>query len=156
MSHVYLSKMMYFPIVYKGGGGKQLIFTGHLLCTRHYIYQPLVCSLNPNIVPRPECYPHIVEEETNAKSWRKSPSFIKQDFDVSRVEIQGCCSLVAQRVKDPALSLPWLWSLLWQVFDPWPRNFHIPWVWPKKEKKNRAVSQVHVVLLSQTQGMNIN
>ena len=40
--------------------------------------------------------------------------------------------LVAQWVKDLALSLLWLWSLLWHEFDPWPRNFHIPWVQPKK------------------------
>ena len=33
-------------------------------------------------------------------------------------------SLVAQQVKDPAL------SLLWLSFDPWPRNFRVPWAWP--------------------------
>ena len=32
-------------------------------------------------------------------------------------------SLVAQEVKDPALSLLWLRSLLWHGFDPCPRNF---------------------------------
>ena len=31
-------------------------------------------------------------------------------------------SLVAQWVKDPALSLLWLWLLLWQGFNPWPGN----------------------------------
>jgi len=31
-------------------------------------------------------------------------------------------SLVAQWVKDPALSLPWLRSQLWLGFDPWPGN----------------------------------
>ena len=31
-----------------------------------------------------------------------------------------------QRIKDPAL------SLLWHRFDPWPRNFLMPQVWPKK------------------------
>ena len=25
-----------------------------------------------------------------------------------------------------------LWSVLWHVFDPWPRNFHLPWVARKK------------------------
>ena len=29
-------------------------------------------------------------------------------------------SLVAEQVKDPALSLQWLGSLLWSGFDPWP------------------------------------
>ena len=31
-------------------------------------------------------------------------------------------------VKDSTL------SLLWLGFDPWPGNFSIPWVWPKKKK----------------------
>ena len=44
-------------------------------------------------------------------------------------------SLVAQSTKDPALSLLWLWSLLWCGFDPWPGNFHLPWVQPKKKKR---------------------
>ena len=29
---------------------------------------------------------------------------------------------MAQQVKDPALSLQRLWSLLWRRFDPWPGN----------------------------------
>ena len=36
-------------------------------------------------------------------------------------------SLEAPLVKDLA-SL-----LLWRGFDPWPGNFHMPWVWQKKE-----------------------
>ena len=36
-------------------------------------------------------------------------------------------------VKDPAL------SLLWCGFDPWPRNFYMPRVWPKKKKKKVGV-----------------
>ena len=42
--------------------------------------------------------------------------------------------LVAQQVKDSVLSLQWLRLLLWHGFDPWPGNFHVPWVWPKKKK----------------------
>ena len=37
-------------------------------------------------------------------------------------------SLVAQQVKALAL------SLLWYEFDPWPGNFHMLQVWPKKLK----------------------
>ena len=33
------------------------------------------------------------------------------------------------------LSLQWLGLLLWHGFDPWPKNFHMPWLWPKKKKK---------------------
>ena len=39
-------------------------------------------------------------------------------------------SLVPQWVKDPSL------SLLWLGFHPWPGDFCMPWVPPKKKKKN--------------------
>ena len=42
---------------------------------------------------------------------------------------------MAQQVKDPALSLLWLRSLLWYRFDAWPRNFCMLQAQPKKEKK---------------------
>ena len=41
---------------------------------------------------------------------------------------------MAQPVKDPALSLQWLGSLLWLKFEPWPRNFHMPQATQKKKK----------------------
>ena len=44
--------------------------------------------------------------------------------------------LEAQWVKDPALSLLWLWSLLWHRFDPWPRYFCMLQVGPEKKKIN--------------------
>ena len=44
------------------------------------------------------------------------------------------CSLVTQWVKDPALSLQRLGSLLWCGLDPWPGNFHMPWAQPKYKK----------------------
>ena len=40
-----------------------------------------------------------------------------------------------QQVKDPALSLQQLGSLLRPRFSPWPGNFHLPWVQKKKKKK---------------------
>ena len=45
-------------------------------------------------------------------------------------------SLVAQWVKDPALYLWWFGSQLWCRFDPWPRNFSMPWVWWGKKDRN--------------------
>ena len=39
-----------------------------------------------------------------------------------------------QWVKDPTLSLLWLWLLLWHRFDLWPGNFHIPRAQPKKKR----------------------
>ena len=44
-------------------------------------------------------------------------------------------SLAAHEVKEPVLSLLWLWLQLWHRFDPWPRNFHMWWAQPKKKKK---------------------
>ena len=43
---------------------------------------------------------------------------------------------MAQWVKDPALSVQWLGSLLWQGFHPWPQNFCMLWVQPKTKQKN--------------------
>ena len=44
------------------------------------------------------------------------------------LEIGSRSSLVALWLKGPAL------SLLWSRFDPWPGNFCMQWVWPKKKK----------------------
>ena len=46
----------------------------------------------------------------------------------------GSC-LERQCVQDLALSLQQLGSLLWRRFSPWPGNFHMPQVRPKKERK---------------------
>ena len=55
------------------------------------------------------------------------------------VKLKKRSALVAQQIKDLALSLPWLWSLLWLRFDPWPRNFYMPWAWPKNKKEEIPV-----------------
>ena len=41
-------------------------------------------------------------------------------------EIRFGNSLVAQRVKDPAVSLLWLRLQLWCMFNPWPGNLCMP------------------------------
>ena len=38
-------------------------------------------------------------------------------------------------VKDSAL------LLLWHGFDPWPGNFHMPWVWLKKKRVECVLDQ---------------
>ena len=48
-------------------------------------------------------------------------------------------SLVAQWVKDLALSPLWLRSLLQHRFGPWPGNFCMPQVQPKGKKKSLNV-----------------
>ena len=56
-------------------------------------------------------------------------------------------SLVVQGVKDPALSLKQLRSLMWSWFNPWPGNFHMPQVQlKKKEKKKAAVVLIGIPL----------
>ena len=59
---------------------------------------------------------------------KKDPKYMNRKVKIKR------SSLVAQRVKDPRLSLLWLRSLQWHGFDPWPGNFCMPWAWPKKGK----------------------
>ena len=54
---------------------------------------------------------------------------------------KGKSSLVALQVKDPMMSLLWLWSLLWRGFHPQPPNFHVPQAWPQKNKKYGSESQ---------------
>ena len=44
---------------------------------------------------------------------------------------------MVQWVKDPALSLVWLWLLLCCEFSPWPRNFYILPAQPKNKNKKR-------------------
>ena len=50
---------------------------------------------------------------------------------------------MVQWFKDPELSLQWLGSLLRRRFHPWPGNFHMPWVGPKKKKKNKKSYRLH-------------
>ena len=49
-------------------------------------------------------------------------------------------SLVAQQLKDPALSLLRLKLLLWHGFDLWPRNFGMLWMQHPPQKKNMTIS----------------
>ena len=44
---------------------------------------------------------------------------------------------MAQWVKDTAWPRLWRRPQLQIVLDLWPGNFHMPWLWPKKEKRNR-------------------
>ena len=50
---------------------------------------------------------------------------------------------MAQWVKD-LMSLLWLWSLLWHGFNPWPENFHVPWVWPKNPHNKKLIRLVNI------------
>ena len=63
---------------------------------------------------------------------------VNQTLGFLYIRKQKCrCSLVSQQVKNPALSLLSLGLLLWHGFDPWSRNFCLPWAQPKKKKKKK-------------------
>ena len=44
---------------------------------------------------------------------------------------------MVQWVKDLALALQQLWSLLWSRFDPWPGNLYMPQAQTGKKKKKK-------------------
>ena len=77
-----------------------------------------------------------IADITNRTKKKKHQGDIFINFlKLMAISFQMESSLVAQGVKDLVVSLLWLRSLLWYVFDRWPRNFPMPWVWPKKKKK---------------------
>ena len=51
---------------------------------------------------------------------------------------------MAQQLKDSTLSLLWLGLLLWREFDPWPGNFCMPHVQPKKKEKVLIITRNNV------------
>ena len=56
---------------------------------------------------------------------------------------------VTQWVKDLVLLQLWSRLQLQLIFDPWPGNFHVPWVRPKKRKKDissKVGSAYHIYL----------
>ena len=71
---------------------------------------------------------------TNIADWFATN--IQGDSMEKRVLFQS--ALVAQQVKDPALSLLQIWLLPWQGFDPWPRDFCILQAQPKNKKQNKT------------------
>lgn len=42
-------------------------------------------------------------------------------------------SLAVQQVRDVALLHLWHKPQIWCRFNPWSKNFHALWVWPKKD-----------------------
>ena len=56
-------------------------------------------------------------------------------------------SLVAQWVKDPALSPLWLGSLLWHWFHTWPRNFPCAMGMAKKQTCVRRTGRANICVI---------
>ena len=59
---------------------------------------------------------------------------------------------MSQGVKDLALSLLWLWLLLWHGFDPWPGNFCMLWTWPRTKKTQNKTQLFRFPFLPEAQG----
>ena len=53
---------------------------------------------------------------------------------------------MAQQVKGLALSLQWLGSRLWLGFDPWPGNFHMKRVGPKRKKQRNKQNTTYLIV----------
>ena len=51
-----------------------------------------------------------------------------------------------EKVKDPALPKLWHRSQLRLRFDPWPGNFHMLQVQPKKEKKKKKKDNLEGII----------
>ena len=63
------------------------------------------------------------------KTKKQKPTFPVVEIETAKLDFPGGLT-----VKDPALSLLWLKSLLWLWFNPWLDNFCIPRVQPKPPK----------------------
>ena len=50
-------------------------------------------------------------------------------------------------VKGPDGVTTMAWVLLWCGFDPWPRNFHMMWVWPKTNKQTNKKPKQNITEL---------
>ena len=59
-------------------------------------------------------------------------------------------SHVAWWGKDPALRQLWCRRQLQRGFDPWPGNFHMPQVWPRKKKEKQMPTTLMQILLWRT------
>lgn len=73
---------------------------------------------------------------------------VKDLTAVAGVAVEGSIPSLTQCVKDPALLqlLRRLQLQLW--FDPWPWNFHLPLMQPKKKKKAQWISDLMMTLKS--------
>ena len=85
---------------------------------------------------------HILSFAFKGISWicgpLSSPNIQRDSQRQKRLKASGVPS-VAQWVKDPVLSLQQLGSLLRCGFDPWPRNFHMLQLQPKRQNKTKTL-----------------
>ena len=65
--------------------------------------------------------------------WVKNLIAVAQVIAEGQIRSLAWCSAL----KDPTLPQRWHRLQLWLGFNPWPENFHMPWVWPLKKKKKK-------------------
>ena len=66
-------------------------------------------------------------------SWVRNPLSHNENSQISiQMTPLGVLLWCSGLVKDPGLSVLPLGSLMWLGFDPWPKNFHMPWAQPKQ------------------------
>ena len=70
------------------------------------------------------------KEKEKEKKKNQHPDFV----------VRGRSFLVAQKVKDLALSLLWLGLMLWHRFDSRPWNLCMLWVLAKKKSEREVIS----------------
>ena len=126
-----------------------------VLCSGHVLRTELCCLLKGTLDTTQDEPLVVISEWSWCTSWNGVNS---NPPEVTEIHIRGlvfrfllmswnpgttvlfrkhCCwsCLVLQQVKYLALSLQWLGSLLQHGFNPWPRDFPMPWGWLKGKKK---------------------
>lgn len=91
----------------------------------------------PGLMPRmPSQHRHCFRHRPYCPVWpgreRCLPNS-KANFSEHKIRIREFSDGLA--VRDSAL------SLLWFRFNPWPRNFHVLWAWPKRNSTNSLEAQ---------------
>ena len=80
---------------------------------------------------------NVLQKMWKCLKWLKKENWSNKLWNIHKTKTSKlcCCSpQMVHQVKDLALPLLWLESLLWHGFNPWSRNFHMPQAWPPPKK----------------------
>ena len=98
----------------------------------------------------PVCIQFIYRNWWIGQIWLRGPNLPASPLHYGERHMKklSWSSFMVQWVKDPALSLQWLGSLLWYKFDLWPRNLYVLPKKKKKEKRKRKRCPILLLLLT--------